>query len=271
MVPTRVRKGCSRVVGPRVVDAHLVESSLLVTLETSKESRRGLGGRPQIEHERKEVCVEDEGDDPLHDGGGRRDLLAAADLIRSGRVVDRAVAPRIENGEDDGADQRADDDNELEDGVSHQMSSFGVVLLEVENLQALEDCANSDADDEHASARPMHGRVVLVVEAGEEDESDRAEDAEDDGKDVVDDDLLVVLSVSGDTVNMAKPSLQEQRKNVESTGDDADPDEELLVLCSDIRDEQNRSLILDSVGGCASMRPRTDQGQQSCQPDESCR
>jgi hypothetical protein len=48
-----------------VVDAHLVESGLLVSLEATKESRRSLASRPEIEHQREKVRIEDEGDDPL--------------------------------------------------------------------------------------------------------------------------------------------------------------------------------------------------------------
>jgi hypothetical protein len=99
----------------------------------------------------------------LHDGASRRDLLAVRDPIRRGWIVDLSLAstrhrtirvntirlwreskgtgkgvesngPRVEDSKDDGEDDRGDNDHQLEDGVSEEMGTFGVVSVEVPDL-----------------------------------------------------------------------------------------------------------------------------------------
>jgi hypothetical protein len=66
VVPSASALGSRRVSGRiRVVDAHLVESGLLVALEPTEETRRRLARRPEIEDQGEEVGIEDESDDPL--------------------------------------------------------------------------------------------------------------------------------------------------------------------------------------------------------------
>jgi hypothetical protein len=126
-----------------------------------------------------------------------------------------ADEPWVEDGKNDSKDDSRDDNSQLEDGVSEEMRAFGVVLIEVPdldshppegegrelscrsradrvekrkkrrtNLERLKESGDRDTDDEDDGACPVDGRVVVVVEGGEEGESDGAEDAEDDGQDV---------------------------------------------------------------------------------------
>jgi hypothetical protein len=46
------------------------------------------------------------------------------------------VAPGVENREDDSKGDCAEDDDELQDGVSQEVSSFRMVLLESEDLES---------------------------------------------------------------------------------------------------------------------------------------
>ena len=162
--------------------------------------------RQEVEEEGEDVEGEDEGNDPLEDGG---------DVLLGGEHG---------GGEDDGEDDLDEDEDEFDPEADAQDAVVAVVHAQALVLGADEDGADHVPRDEEEQEAVVQARVVVVVEDGEEDEAAGARDGEDDAEDG--EDFLGRVGVADEGAFVAQPALRDEGGVEEDGRDDAAGDEE---------------------------------------------
>lgn len=170
----------------------------------------GVHGRVQVHVEGEDVEAEDEGDDPLEDGG------------------DVPVLEAVHNNKGDGQADGDDDEGQLDPEGDGEDAVLGVVDAEALVLGADEDGREQVADDEEAEEDVVQARVAGRVEDAQADEADSADEGPEDGE--AREDLFAQRRVGHEAAAVAEPAVREERGVEQHGGEDAARDEERLEL-----------------------------------------